>query len=580
MRDNQHILYEPDDKPPPLLTLGVAAQGVILMVSNTIMVATVYARAFDADTSYLTWAVFAALLIGGGATLLQAAKIGRLGAGYILLMGPGVPLLAACVLAVNESGLAAMSSLVVASSLVHFAVAIWLAQLRRIITPVVQGVAFMMIALSAMPIAIARFHDVPAGASPIDGTAVGAATLAAGALLMLRGSGYFRFFALPIAILAGCAAAAPLGVFDFQRLLDAPWFALPEFSAWPGLINPLSGDFWGLLIVFVIISLVAAVKASNEGSAIQPVSWRTPRAIDFRAVQGTLNVGGLAILLAGIAGTVPVFIYLPSSISLIGFTGVSARRAGYAMGAIVIGLALLPKIVALLITIPRPVTGALLMIIMGLLFVEGLRAVLQDGLNPQKALIVGLSLSISVGLQSHDPLQGFLADPWASAFGNSVVVGVLMATLLSVILDLTVSRRRRMDAELDMPALPAIDAFLRDLASRMRWDQPSTDRLRAAGEETLSSMLTLRDDYDEEGTPRLVIIARPSIGTVEMEFLAVFAEENIEDRIAFMSEQAEEPDVSEISFRLLRHYASSVRHRKYHGIEIVAVQVEGARASQ
>ena len=68
-------------------------------------------------------------------------------------------------------------------------------------------------------------------------------------------------------------------------------------------------------------------------------------------------------------------------------------------------------------------------------------------------------------------------------------------------------------------------------------------------------MLELRDEYEEEGSPRLVIIARPGVGTVEMEFLAVFADENIEDRIAFMSDQAETPDVSEVSFRL----ASSLR---------------------
>ena len=38
-----------------------------------------------------------------------------------------------------------------------------------------------------------------------------------------------------------------------------------------------------------------------------------------------------------------------------------------------------------------------------------------------------------------------------------------------------------------------------------------------------------------------------------------------------------EPDEREISFRLLRHYASLVRHQKYHGLDIVTVQVEGAR---
>jgi len=60
-------------------------------------------------------------------------------------------------------------------------------------------------------------------------------------------------------------------------------------------------------------------------------------------------------------------------------------------------------------------------------------------------------------------------------------------------------------------------------------------------------------------------------------FLALFSEENLEDRIAYLSEQAEEPDVGDISFRLLRFYASSVRHRKYYGVDIVTVEVDGSR---
>ncbi|MXY37021.1 MAG: hypothetical protein F4Y54_09745 [Dehalococcoidia bacterium] len=90
-------------------------------------------------------------------------------------------------------------------------------------------------------------------------------------------------------------------------------------------------------------------------------------------------------------------------------------------------------------------------------------------------------------------------------------------------------------------------------------------------------MLQLRDDYESDKPPRLVVLARPATETVELEFLAVFSEENIEDRLAYLSEQAEAPDVSDISFRLLRHYASSVRHRKYHGLDIVTVEVEGSR---
>ena len=53
--------------------------------------------------------------------------------------------------------------------------------------------------------------------------------------------------------------------------------------------------------------------------------------------------------------------------------------------------------------------------------------------------------------------------------------------------------------------------------------------------------------------------------------------ENIEDKLAYMGETPEIQDGREISFRLLRHYASSVRHQKYYGVDIVTVRVEGAR---
>ena len=574
---NEHIRYEPEEGAPHLLTLVVASQGMVLALSNTVTIVTIFAVAYNDDGSYLAWAVFAALIVAGLAMALQATTLGRLGPGYIHLMGPGAPFLAVCVLAVNEGGLALMSTLVVASSLIQFAVAAWLARLRRLVTPVVAGVAFMMIPLTAIPIAIDRLDDVPTGADPGAGLAVGGATLVTVALLMLRGSGLWRLLAMPIAIVVGCAAAVPLGVYDARRALDAPWFDLPDFSAWPGFGPVLDEDFWALLLVFFIVSAVVAVKASNEGAVIQQASRRRPRSIDFRGVQGTMNVGGVAILLSGIAGTPPTIIYLPTTIALIGFTGVAARRAGVAMGLMLIGLALLPKIVAVLLTIPRPVTAALLMMVMGMLFVEGMRTVLRDGLNQQRAFIVGVSLSIAIGLQSQNVLADIIGGPWGVALGNSVVVGVLAAVLMTVVLDIAGSRSRRLDTELDSSSFPAVEAFLRELGSGMGWNQASTDRLCAAGEETLSTMLQLRDDYEGEKPPRLAVIARPGTGTAELEFLAVFSEENIEDRIAYISEQAETPDVGDISFRLLRHYASAVRHRKYYGIDIVTVEIEGSR---
>ena len=574
MRDNEHIRYEPHEKSPLAITLNVALQGSVIALSNTVTITTIFAVASDGGPDYLAWAVFASLVVGGIATAHMALNFGRAGPGYMLLLGPGSPFIPICVLAVAEGGLPVMSSLIIAASLVQFALAFWLPQLRRVITPVVSGVSFMVISAAAMPIVIARLDDVPAGDSPIAGMVVGAVTLALVTILMLRGTGIWRLMAFPITIIVGCAVAIVLGVYDIQGALDAPWLGLPEFSAWPGLAPVLDQDFLSLLVVFLVVSAVVAIKTGNEGAAVQQASWRRPRAIDFRGVQGTLNVSGVAALLSGIAGTIPTIIYLPSTVALIGFTGVAARRVAYAIALMLILLALLPKAVALLLTIPRPVMGAILMIVMGLLFMEGVRTVLQDGLNQQKVLIVGLSLSIGIGLQSHNILAASLGSPWGAAFGNSVVVSILAAVLISVALELTGSRRRRMEAELDISALPGVNEFLRGLGSGMGWNEVSIQRLCSAGEETLSSMLELREDYEGDAPPRLVIVARPAAGAVEMEFLAVFSEENIEDRIAYLSEQAETPQVDDISFRLLRHYASSVRHRKYHGIDVVVVRVD------
>ena len=91
-------------------------------------------------------------------------------------------------------------------------------------------------------------------------------------------------------------------------------------------------------------------------------------------------------------------------------------------------------------------------------------------------------------------------------------------------------------------------------------------------------MMQLRAEHDAAQTPRVVLNLRPGADWVELEFLALFSEENLKDRIDYLSEEGEPPDVSDLSFRLLRHYAAAVRHRKYYGLDVVTVEVEGSAA--
>ena len=63
---------------------------------------------------------------------------------------------------------------------------------------------------------------------------------------------------------------------------------------------------------------------------------------------------------------------------------------------------------------------------------------------------------------------------------------------------------------------------------------------------------------------------------VELEFVATTRQENIEDQLAYMTDDVAVPTADDLSLRLLRYHASAVRHQKFHGVDIVAVRVEGS----
>ena len=63
---------------------------------------------------------------------------------------------------------------------------------------------------------------------------------------------------------------------------------------------------------------------------------------------------------------------------------------------------------------------------------------------------------------------------------------------------------------------------------------------------------------------------------VEPEFVATTRQGSVEDQLAYLTDEAPTPSVDDLSLRLLRHHAAAVRHQKFHGVDIVTVQVEGS----
>ena len=575
---NDTIRYEADERCSPGVALAVGLQGVVLALAPLVVVVAVTARAGGQDEEYLSWAVFAALVIAGTLTALQASRVWRLGAGHIQIMGATPNFVAVSALALAEGGPSLLASLVVVSSLFYLALAIWLPLLRRVITPVVSGTVLMLLAATILPVALDRVREVPEGTADAAGPTVALATLAAATGLALRASGAWRLWSPLIGIAVGCLVASLFGAFDLQRIADASWAGIPAGARIPGFDLTPGVEFWALLPVFVVITLVGGVKNIGDSVAIQGASRRRPRVTDFRLVQGALNTNGLGILLSGIAGTPPTTVYSSTSVSLASLTGVASRNVGFVIGAGLVGLALFPKLPALLLTIPSPVMGAYLLTAIGLLFVGGIATVIQGGLNAQKALVVGIAFSLGLGIEHQTIFADVVGGTWGALLDNGMLVGALAAVVMTAFLDLTSPRTGgRLQSRLHAASLPEIDAFVRGIAGSLGWNEASADRLSAAAEETVLSLTPGGDGAAREDAPRLIVAARPAAAAVEMEFLAVFDEENLEDRLAYLEEESEGLQEGEVSLRLLRHYASSVHHQKYYGLDVVTVQVKGSR---
>lgn len=570
---NENIRYEPEERPPHPLSAGLGLQATAILIAPIVVAVAIIMRSANQPESYLAYAVFAAVIISGAITILQSVRVGRLGSGYILFMGTSPTFLVVCVLAMEAGGPAMMATLIVASSVFYFLMAAQLSMLRRVITPLVSGVVIMLLAAMVAPIVFNMLADTPDTTPDVAAPLVAAVTLGTVAPLALRAPKAWQLWAPLIGVVAGCVASSFFGLYDYQSVLDAAWVGLPNME-WPGLDLGFGAEFWALLVTFALVSLVSALETVGDGVAVQQVSRRQPRTTDFRVIQGALNADGLGNVLSGLAGTVPNTTY-STSIPVIALTGVAARRVGVYAGIFLIAAAFFPKIIALLLAIPAPVVGAYITIFIALIFVEGLRTIVKDGLDQQKALIVGLAFWIGIGFEYKFVFPELLSGSLGTLLGNGMIVGGVVAIGLVQIVGLTSGRRRRIRLELGRSALPEIDEFLRAFASRVGWNESSTDRLRSAGEETLASLM--QDEGDSGDVRRLVVGARLVDEVAELEFAAVSGEQNIEDRLAYLPEQPEIEDEREISFRLLRHYASSVRHQKYHNIDIVTVQVEGAR---
>ena len=568
---NENLLYQPDERLSHPASLVHGFQSVMTRMAAMAATTSIIAVVGGQPQGYLSWIFFSALVVCGIGSMLQTFRFWRFGSGYSLSISSASAFIAICISALLAGGPALLSSLIVASSLIQFVVIFRLSWLRRVISPLVAGTVLMLLASTIITVVLGRLSDLPEGAPPVAAPILAGTTLFILMLLRLFASPKWQQWAPVVAIVVGCVIAAPLGAYDWQHVMEASWIGFPSYT-WPGFDLSFGAAFWGLLPGFVIVNMATTINSISDTVVIQQVAWRRPKATDFRVVQGAHNLLVLTNLLAAALGTLPNRIGASNSARVM-LTGVAARRMGIYGGLILIAVAFSPKLIALVVATPPPVLVAYMIFMLSLLFVEGMRTVFRDGVDGRKAAVIGVSLWIGIGFQNQVILPDLLTGTVGTLLSNGMTTGSVCVILLTLLMEYTSRRRRRLNVAMSLSSLPRIDSFLQGFATSVGWNEASINRLRSAGEETLSSLLSQYEESEEDARKRLIIAARRADAAIEMEFVVTTEGGNLEDKMAYLNEQPEIPDEREISFRLLRHYASSVQHHKYHDIDIITVQV-------
>ena len=525
-------------------------------------------RAAGASEGYLSWAVFASVAICGVTTILQSVRAGRIGTGHLVVVAASAAFISVCISAVSAGGPALLASLVLVSSVVPLVMSARLSLFQRVLTPTVSGTVIMLIPATVMPAVFDLLADVPEGSPALAAPLSAGLVVALMAGIALKATGALRLWAPVIGVLVGSGIAAFFGLYDVDRVAEAPWVGVPA-GEWPGFDLDFGPSFWALLPSFLLVAVISTIRTISGAVAIQRVSWRRPRAVDFRAVQGAIMVDGLGKLLSGFAATTPNTATTVGA-SVTELTGVGARSVGVTAGAIFVAVAFLPKVLAVVLAIPGPVFAAYLGVLLATLFAIGLKMAVQEGLDYRKGLIVGVAFWVGVGFQNDLVFPEQVAEFAGGLLRNGVTAGGLAVILMTLFVEMTKPRRSRIEAAFDLSVLPKIREFLGAFASRNGWDAAMAERLDAACEETLLTLI--RQENEEERRLRLVAY-REGSGAV-LEFVVTSRDENVQDRLALLGDEpGEAPAEEEVSLRLLRRLASSVRHRQYRGMDVVTVRV-------
>lgn len=290
--------------------------------------------------------------------------------------------------------------------------------IERILPPLVTGPIIMVIGLSLAPVAVNMAMGKDLHFEHVKNYQLILVSMSS-LLTTLIFAIWFRGFLKLIPIMAGIAVgylfSCWLGIVNFQPIIDAPWFSVPDFT-FP--------EFkWQA--VFYMIPIVIAPTIEHVGDIMAIGSVTGKNYVKEPGLQRTLLGDGFATSVAGFFGGPPCITYA-EVIGAVTLTRNFKTRVMTWAAVWAILMSFIGKIGAFLSSIPPVVMGGIMVLLFGSIASVGVNILIKNKVDlsiARNMCIVSLVLVFGIG--------GMIFD-----FGSYILQGISLCGILAILLNL------------------------------------------------------------------------------------------------------------------------------------------------
>ena len=223
----------------------------------------------------------------------------------------------------------------------------------------------------------------------------------------------------PSIIVAGAAGLA------FGGVENANWFQLPA-------VMPYGFEFsLGAVIGVSLVSLVSAIETIGDTSATTKAG--SERDATDAEISGATYADGLGTAVAGVFGGLPNTSF-SQNVGIVGMTGIMSRHVVTIAGIIMIICGLIPKIGAVISSMPLPVLGGGVIVMFGMVAAAGMNMLSTVSMNRRNMIIISVSLAVGLGLNLVPSAVQHLPGIWKTLATSAVAPTALLAVIMNLVL--------------------------------------------------------------------------------------------------------------------------------------------------